>query len=58
LIEYREQEGVADITKTLGMNNWIVVPRGRLMLVLNAKLYLLNEPAVGESTDETIDEVN
>lgn len=28
------------------------------MLVLNAKLYLLNDPAVGESTAETIEDVN
>lgn len=43
---------------TFGINNYIVVPNGKLIFVLNAKLYLLKLPAVGESTDDTIHELN
>jgi hypothetical protein len=36
----------------------MVVPNGKLIFVLNAKLYLLKLPDVGESTYETIHELN
>ena len=35
------------------MNNYIVVPKGKSVLVLNAKLYLVNDPDVGDVTDDT-----
>lgn len=35
------------------MNSYIVVPKGRSVFVLNAKLYLVNDPDVGEVTDDT-----
>lgn len=53
LIGNSPQDGLSDTANTLGMNNWNVVPFGKLVFVLNAKLYLDNAPAVGASAEDT-----
>ena len=35
------------------MNNYMVVPKGKSVFVLNAKLYFVSDPDVGEVTDDT-----